>query len=1103
MDSLMSFWSGSATPAGHTNSTNSATADDLFMAGLLEETYGDHQENDNENGHVINNHVLQETNNADADNDNSDQFLQTTPTITVKPEDSLRDYQQAKHVLANMDFGLSPNNVYIPSSNVSAGDLWDYIATQPVVYPEDPEVSSTPLPLEYQRIFNTPSDHFPFQLKIEDLPNFSRVETQIKINLQIKPAPKQFLIHLPRDTIAKPKFTLSSAIKDEDMHHMLFLDTFAINSDSTPGSVKSCNACQRCMKRELKRASRKKKGLDDDSSNWDLKIPKRAIIFNAKEVLSLPAPVGLQDDLQMANLELLSRIVCYCRHHQQSNGFKLLFILKNSQGKIVGKCLSDPIMIMDRKKPIKTIDSVAQISNKGNTSETNHLEGGLYSGNDSSSLRLLDDHSDFSDVSNFVANNSENALNMLLNQSIMGNSEDRPNKRLKRTWSPPSPMVVTTNNNNNANTPHRNSSINTNNTMDPSFLSIKREAVSPLTSDTNSPHYHHNNIMSSATSNSIVGLTPEKAVNLPTSTSSMMMNNDIPMIQRIIPAQGPIRGGIEVTLLGTNFHQGLQVKFGTNVSMATQCWSETTMVTYLPPASIAGPVLVTLDSSAESPNGSSGMDGVGINGSGQIFTYTDDTDRQLIELALQIVGLKMNGKLEDAKNIAKRIVGTNGDMSPNNSQGVSPNNSNIQVSGGYDAAATIDWMAMASTQMEELSQTTLNHEEILLKFLNIVNLPNSPISSPNWGVSNNEGQSILHLASFMNYDKLCYYLIKQGAKVDMLDKNGFMPLHLAFLKGNRGIIKLLFKYMNGSLGNVKFDQLYQIADSNVLDLLVEQERMVRRGSIESIISDDYDVGHCQQRIRKPRFDFDDPESDTQADDEDDGSADEDDEDETTIINNNNEVGANPFGLNLWVAMKDAIVNKMNELGVSHYQEDAMNWINQAAAAAARNTNLVQLPQAGPDADDEDLPKYDDLFPDTGQALMTFINFRGHKTQEEEQRRQQQQEGQLIVEDLVSDDNDSSTESVIAVKKPIVSDWKLLLFWLPMMITLCLLLLGMHWGYFEFSHQKAQQFIDQVKTQFGVVVLGPDRLGEFVNVNLAYGRHLLSDVNDAMLTAVGR
>src|SRR5712671_3023644 len=48
-----------------------------------------------------------------------------------------------------------------------------------------------------------------------------------------------------------------------------------------------------------------------------------------------------------------------------------------------------------------------------------------------------------------------------------------------------------------------------------------------------------------------------------------------------------------------------------------------------------------------------------------------------MELALQVVGLKMTGKLEDAKSVAMRIVGPSNDDSPSGSNTVTPNETQL------------------------------------------------------------------------------------------------------------------------------------------------------------------------------------------------------------------------------------------------------------------------------------------------------------------------------------------------------------------------------------------------------------------------------------------
>jgi hypothetical protein len=102
----------------------------------------------------------------------------------------------------------------------------------------------------------------PFQMTVQNLPAFSRVEKQIKLQLTVSPPPRQTLVHLPADTIAKQKLCLSSAVTPNVREKTLFLDTYVLTSSDEP-----CNTCMRCMRREQKRASRRKSGVSDNM-NW-------------------------------------------------------------------------------------------------------------------------------------------------------------------------------------------------------------------------------------------------------------------------------------------------------------------------------------------------------------------------------------------------------------------------------------------------------------------------------------------------------------------------------------------------------------------------------------------------------------------------------------------------------------------------------------------------------------------------------------------------------------------------------------------------------------------------------------------------------------------
>lgn len=232
-------------------------------------------------------------------------------------------------------------------------------------------------------------------------------------------------------------------------------------------------------------------------------------------------------------------------------------------------------------------------------------------------------------------------------------------------------------------------------------------------------------------------------------------NPNLPVIQRIIPASGSVRGGIEVTLLGTGFTNGLVAKFGDNRSMATHVWNGTTVVAHLPPSHVPGPVIVSFEGWVMSDS--------------QVFSYYDDTDQQLIELALQVVGLKMNGRLEDARDIAKRIIGSNTGLDTEQLQQRLSNTCNSHSS---------------SVPPHEL-------EYLLMCCFDLMDRFDFNGDTPTWELRNNEGQTILHLAAILGLDEVCSELVDRGAQTDARDKNGLTPLHFATLYAHDDLIHLL------------------------------------------------------------------------------------------------------------------------------------------------------------------------------------------------------------------------------------------------------------------------------------------------------------------------
>lgn len=99
-----------------------------------------------------------------------------------------------------------------------------------------------------------------------------------------------------------------------------------------------------------------------------------------------------------------------------------------------------------------------------------------------------------------------------------------------------------------------------------------------------------------------------------------------PKIARIIPPEGDVQGGTEVTILGENFSSDNIVHFGESPALILQIYGPTTLVCLLPPSpNGACTVNVKVQVSASSGN-TAQPDNVG---GPVLFTYHDVSDRKL------------------------------------------------------------------------------------------------------------------------------------------------------------------------------------------------------------------------------------------------------------------------------------------------------------------------------------------------------------------------------------------------------------------------------------------------------------------------------------------
>lgn len=522
---------------------------------------------------------------------------------------------------------------------------------------------------------------YKYRLHIMEFPRRSRVETQIKCRLVFEPSPEEHLVHLPPDTIARPRFQLAKDFVPEP-------DTLQLSVDiiSPTAPQKALFMCSKCMNREKKRAFRKKNLDPNEENHWCDSRNRCLAIFNCREIISFPlakaCDMGDNRVIEGREIELPLRLACYCRHHPAKEGFRVIFTARDYLGNVVGRAISGPILITDDHK-----ESKAPSYLRSETGSATQLSNYSVSGNNTGppSPVSMEDSSDFSSSTSYK-------------------------RRRESDWAGSTRQ-----------------------------MSRSGSVIHQRLADVGSP------------SSSDGGLSfKPNPMTMPTQQQTSGNN---PVILRVIPSQGSIRGGIEVTLLGSGFQNGMTAMFGGVKSVSTHCWNDSTIVTQLPPAAQPGPVLVAFDGFAAS--------------SPQMFTYVDDTDRQLIELALQVVGLKMNGKLEDARNIAMRIVGTNKGHGAQSSAAVSPEDANT-------------------------SFATDNHEQVILGCISLADLKQGMV--PNWQLRNTEGQTLMHLASIMGYSKVVSSLLGKGARVDIQDLNGMTALHFAALHGHHQVAAKLLRH---------------------------------------------------------------------------------------------------------------------------------------------------------------------------------------------------------------------------------------------------------------------------------------------------------------------
>jgi hypothetical protein len=123
------------------------------------------------------------------------------------------------------------------------------------------------------------------------------------------------------------------------------------NNSLDYSKINAVHICQLCVKREKKRAARKKTiRKQEEEEQWGEAQDRRVISFNTAQIIPLE-PDNLRDGKKAIGGETNIRICCYCRHHHEKEGFRVLFNLRNSHtGVVTAQTLSGTILITDDHK---------------------------------------------------------------------------------------------------------------------------------------------------------------------------------------------------------------------------------------------------------------------------------------------------------------------------------------------------------------------------------------------------------------------------------------------------------------------------------------------------------------------------------------------------------------------------------------------------------------------------------------------------------------------------------------------------------------------------------------------------------------------------------
>ncbi|KAH9176358.1 hypothetical protein EDB89DRAFT_1940657 [Lactarius sanguifluus] len=609
----------------------------------------------------------------------------------------------------------------------------------------------------------------------------SRVETQVRVTVDLAYAsatageqPSQYdrvgswkWLRLPKGTATKKRTRKEGKI-DPLVEDTLQLGV-EITCASPPHSRVVC--CSSCQGREAKRVARKlaqrvrPQRYDSDSPETTNATangttePFNVVQFNCPEVLSFSS----------GTVVFPLRITCYCRHHRERVGFHVHFTMSDHTGRVVGTGTTYPIMITDDHK------STGANAKQSPPVDPDWLQ---VSGDAQEKTTLTKRKQSHTPEITF----DQGKKRLKINPSMV-NAPCRESQGISRrssSGSLNSPSIFTSALPTRTTTPSQPASSGPpsqfGGTAPPSprvsdrFIvqspEVPLPSPSPLFLDVSEVplpvqpllntvplalaerDVSPSTFLSTAPPSPVAMSMPQyQLLQDPLASAPLpfmffpdpppMTPVPQPRIHRLIPSSGPITGGIEVTVLGSNFHPSLQLNciFGDVVASSTQRWSDNTLVCILPPRASSGVVAVWFSGMQKEEDGTPPC----------LFTYTDESDRALMELALQ----------EDAKSLAADSI----------SLGLRSALHHMSTSSGLEQMV-IDLLSLLNVQIDTPSR---------LHFAAFLDCP----ALPDKDARDHNGYTALHLASFVGAQGCAAVLLNAGADVEIVSVEGKTAQELA------------------------------------------------------------------------------------------------------------------------------------------------------------------------------------------------------------------------------------------------------------------------------------------------------------------------------------